>query len=96
MVSFYVPRQPYKPDVQVVVRWRNGHASHQEIAALRQLLTELRDRPIAEVFHEARAMPEWVLAICNPGDAQRLRDRAERMGLVAVVEPVVVPHLIDG
>jgi len=93
MVSFYVPPQPHKPDVQVVVRWRNGHASHQEIAALRQLLPALRDRPISEVFREARGMPEWVLAICNPGDAQRLRDQAERAGLVAAVEPVVAPDL---
>ena len=85
MVSFYHPPLPHKPDVQVVVRWRNGRASHQEIAALRQLLPELRDRPIAEVFRETRATSEWVVATCHPAYARRHREQAERAGLVALV-----------
>ena len=54
--------------------------------ALRQLLPEVRDRPVAEVFHEARSSPGWVLAVCPPDLTQRVRELAERTGLVAVIE----------
>lgn len=93
MVSFYLPSLPDEPDVRVVVRWRDGHASHAEIAALRQLLPELRDRPAADVFREARASTEWALATCHPAHVPALRKQAERVGLIVIVEPVTPPAL---
>jgi hypothetical protein len=63
------------------------------VAALRQLLIEVRNRPIAEVFREARATAEWVIATCHPALAWRSVEQAERAGLVAVVEPVVAPDV---
>lgn len=93
MVSFYLPPLLNEPNVRVVVRWRGARASNAEIAALRQLLPELRDRPAADVFREARSVGEWVLATCDPGYARRLCEQAERAGLVAVIESVPAPVL---
>lgn len=94
MVSFLLPPMCLLAEVQVVVRWRNGHASHRELAALRELMPELRDRPASEVFREARQTTEWVVVTCYGGEAQRRRDDAERLGLVAVIEPVVKPDVV--
>ncbi len=78
--------------MRVVARWRDGIASTAEVAALRRLLPELRDRPVAAVFREARLSNEWVLATCHPADARRIREEAERVGLAAVVEPAPAPE----
>jgi hypothetical protein len=91
MVSFCLPPRPDEPDVRVVVRWRTGCASYAEIVALRQLVPELRDRPAADVFREARDSTEWVLATCEPDEARRVREQAERAGLLVVVEPAPLP-----
>ena len=88
IVSFWLPPLPHEPDVRVVARWRDGRASTAEVAALRRLLPELRDRPVVKVFRAARAATEWVLAICHPAHARPIREQAERAGLAVVVEPV--------
>lgn len=80
--------------MQVIVRWRNGRASPQELAALRELIPALQDRPASDVFREARQTNEWVAVTCFWGEACRRRDEAERLGLVAVIEPVVKPDLV--
>lgn len=87
MTSFWTPPLPDLPHVRVVARWRDGRASNAEVAALRRFLPVLRDRPAAEVFREARASAEWVLATCHPAHATWIREQAERAGLVAAVVP---------
>jgi hypothetical protein len=74
--------------VRIVARWRGGCASVAEVAALRQLLPELRERPAADVFNESRATDHWVIATCRPAEARRVREQAERAGLVVEVESV--------
>jgi hypothetical protein len=87
MVSFCLPPQPDEPDVQVVAKWRNGTVSLTEIVAIRRLLPTVRDWPLSRVFAQARASSGWVLTVTQPAHARRAVQEAERVGLLAVVEP---------
>jgi hypothetical protein len=87
MTSVCLPPLPDEPVVQVVARWRTGVASCEEIQALRRVLPDLREMPIADVFRQARSVSEWVLATCQPREAWQHREPAEQAGLVVVIQP---------
>ncbi len=91
LASIYVGPLPDEPDVQVVVRWRDGVASLCEVLAVRRLLKGVcRWQPVRAIEH-ARSSSGWVLGVCHPAHARRLEERAKWAGLVAVVEPFVPP-----
>lgn len=88
MTTFWVPPLPDQLPVRVVAQWLGGSASVAEVAALRQLFPELKDRPAADVFKEAREADSWVITTCRPSEARQLSEQAERVGLVIEVESV--------
>jgi hypothetical protein len=48
------PDTPF-PRVRLVARWQGSGPSAQELAALRSLLPEVRDRPLLELAQEVRS-----------------------------------------
>ncbi|WP_052558487.1 hypothetical protein [Gemmata sp. SH-PL17] len=60
---------------------------------MRRFLPDVRDRSIAEVLRETRAAPDWVLAMCDPIEARRVCELAQRAGLIAIVEDIPVDGL---
>ncbi|WP_439631736.1 hypothetical protein [Gemmata sp.] len=92
LASVYVTPLPDAPDVQVVARWRDGVASLFEVVVIRRLLVGVRDWQPARAIERAREVPGWILGVCHPARAERLREEAARAGLTAVVEPFTPPR----
>jgi hypothetical protein len=86
------PPEPSAEDlepVELAIHWKDGGATFTEFVALRQFVTDLRDRPTAEVYAAVRQSKKWPLGVVERRWARVIRERAARVGLVVEIESAV-------
>jgi len=87
------PSMPSSADiesVEVIIQWKNGRASADEIIALRQFVPELRDRPMAKICAAVHAASEWPLGRHARFLARGIQADAAKVGLTVVIKAVKV------
>lgn len=75
--------------VRIAICWQDARPSHREMLAMRQFISEFRDRPMQELYSALHDASNWPLGEYTRGKARRIQEQARGFGLkVQIYEPV--------